>query len=77
MGNLLGDVWLAQGRAGPSLDLGAWASFEDVIDVHIYGKTDPQVRRKMGHFVVRSTSGEGALERAEAFREALSKPRPG
>jgi 5-(carboxyamino)imidazole ribonucleotide synthase len=72
MGNLLGDVWLAQGRTGPSLDLAAWASFEDVIDVHIYGKTDPQVRRKMGHFVVRASSGQGALERAHAFREALS-----
>lgn len=72
MGNLLGDVWIAQGRSGPAIDLAAWAAFEDVVDVHVYGKSEPQARRKMGHFVVRSHSAEIALERAERFREALS-----
>jgi 5-(carboxyamino)imidazole ribonucleotide synthase len=72
MGNLLGDVWLAQGAQ--TLDLGAWASFPDVVDVHIYGKREPQARRKMGHFVVRQTSADEALERAASFRKALSAP---
>jgi 5-(carboxyamino)imidazole ribonucleotide synthase len=75
MGNLLGDVWLAQGRSGPNIDLSAWARFEDVVDVHLYGKMEPQARRKMGHFVVRGASGDAVLERAESFRKALSTPR--
>jgi 5-(carboxyamino)imidazole ribonucleotide synthase len=72
MGNLLGDVWIAQGRKGPTLDLSAWAQHGDVVDVHVYGKTEPQPRRKMGHFVVRGSSGAAALERADAFRSALT-----
>ncbi len=76
MGNLLGDVWIAQGRSGPTLDLAAWTAFDDVVDVHVYGKTEPLARRKMGHFVVRSTTAEHALERAEKFREALARQPP-
>jgi 5-(carboxyamino)imidazole ribonucleotide synthase len=75
MGNLLGDVWIAQGQSGMTIELAAWAAFEDVVDVYIYGKSEPQARRKMGHFVVRSTTADVALERAERFREALSKSR--
>ncbi len=75
MGNLLGDVWLAQGREDP-LDLSVWQAFPEVIDVHIYGKKRPEPRRKMGHSVVIAASPEEALERAEAFRLALrSRPR--
>ena len=74
MGNLLGDVWIAQGRSGPTIDLSAWAAFEDVVDVHIYGKREPGARRKMGHFVVRNASPDVALERAESFRKALASP---
>jgi 5-(carboxyamino)imidazole ribonucleotide synthase len=73
MGNLLGDVWIAQGRSGPTIDLSAWAQYDDVVDVHVYGKTEPQPRRKMGHFVVNGATGEAALDRAESFRKALSK----
>ena len=70
MGNLLGDVWLAQGR-DDSLDVTAWQFFPDVIDVQDYGKRAPAPRRKMGHFVVQSSSAGDALDRAEAFRTAL------
>jgi len=78
MGNLLGDVWLAQGRRAPGdrLDLGAWADFPDVIDVMLYGKREPRARRKMGHFIVRGPSAEQAMARAAAFRDALRRPRP-
>ena len=77
MGNLLGDVWLAQGRARPGeqLDLGAWADFPDVIDVMLYGKREPRPRRKMGHFVLRAGTADEALQRARAFRDALRKRR--
>jgi 5-(carboxyamino)imidazole ribonucleotide synthase len=72
MGNLLGDVWLAQRREG-LLDLAAWRAFPDVIDVQIYGKRGPAPRRKMGHFIARTSSPGEALARAEAFRRALSR----
>lgn len=71
MGNLLGDVWLAQGRTGGALDLSAWAKFPEVVDVFLYGKTEARPKRKMGHFVVRASSADEALERARAFRQAL------
>ncbi len=70
MGNLLGDVWLAQGR-DDSLDMTAWQAFPDVIDVQVYGKRSPEPRRKMGHFIVHSALAADALARAEAFRTAL------
>lgn len=72
MGQLLGDVWLAQGRAGGALDLSAWADFPDVVDVYLYGKREARSRRKMGHFVVHADTPERALERARLFRERLS-----
>ncbi len=71
MGQLLGDVWLAQGRAGGALDLSAWADFPDVVDVYLYGKREARSRRKMGHFVVHADTPERALERARLFRARL------
>lgn len=75
MGQLLGDVWLAQGRTGGALDLSAWRDFPDVVDVYVYGKREARAKRKMGHFVVHADTPERALERAVAFRERLkTKP---
>lgn len=71
MGQLLGDVWLAQGRHGGGLDLSAWRHFPDVVDVYLYGKREARRGRKMGHFVVHADTPERALERARLFREAL------
>lgn len=73
MGNLLGEVWLAQGRTGGALDLSAWERFPDVVDVFLYGKHQARPNRKMGHFVVRADAPERAMERARAFRAALSQ----
>ncbi|MFO0595137.1 MAG: ATP-grasp domain-containing protein [Myxococcaceae bacterium] len=74
MGQLLGDVWLAQGRTGGELHLGAWKDFPDVVDVYLYGKKEARRGRKMGHFVVHADTPERAMTRALAFREALSRP---
>jgi 5-(carboxyamino)imidazole ribonucleotide synthase len=78
MGQLLGDVWLAQGRKGGELDLQALRDFPDVVEVYTYGKRDARSKRKMGHFVVRADSSMKALSRAKDFREALVRagPRP-
>jgi 5-(carboxyamino)imidazole ribonucleotide synthase len=69
MGNLLGDVWLAQGRE--TLDLAAWARHPRVVDVTLYGKRGARPRRKMGHFVVHESAPDAALAEAARFRDAL------
>jgi len=74
MGQLLGEVWQAQGKDGGELDLSARTRFPEVLEVYGYGK---QVRpkRKMGHFIVHAATAGEALTRAKAFREALmAKP---
>jgi phosphoribosylaminoimidazole carboxylase (NCAIR synthetase) len=70
MGNLLGDVWLAQGRDG-RLELTAWRDFPEVVELHIYGKIRPERKRKMGHSVVIASNPGDALELAGAFRLSL------
>lgn len=72
MGQLLGDVWLAQGRQGGALNLTAWQDFPDVMDVYLYGKREARSARKMGHFVTHADTPERALERAQLFRQRLS-----
>jgi 5-(carboxyamino)imidazole ribonucleotide synthase len=71
MGQLLGDVWLAQGRDGGALDLSAWRDFPDVVDVYVYGKRHARPNRKMGHFVVRAENATLASARALEFRHRL------
>lgn len=75
MGNLLGDVWLAQGRSGGALDLSAWARFPQVVDVYLYGKREARSKRKMGHFVVHAPTATEAADVAQRFREALMMKR--
>ncbi len=69
MGNLLGDIWLAQGRN--ELDLSALARHPEVVEVYLYGKREPRARRKMGHFVTHARTPNEALAAARAFRHDL------
>ncbi|MBI2391620.1 MAG: ATP-grasp domain-containing protein [Deltaproteobacteria bacterium] len=71
MANLLGDVWLAQGR--DQLDLSCWRDHPLVVDVVLYGKREARARRKMGHFVTHADTADAAIDAARAFREALSR----
>ncbi|MBK7857339.1 MAG: ATP-grasp domain-containing protein [Archangiaceae bacterium] len=71
MGQLLGDVWLAQGKDGGALDLSALRDFPEVVEVYTYGKLEARPKRKMGHFVVRADTIEVALAKARALRAAL------
>lgn len=77
MVQLLGDVWIAQGRAGGALDLSAWDRFPSVLDVYLYGKVQARPGRKMGHAVARGTTPAQAIETAVAFRDALMATRAG
>ncbi len=77
MGNLLGDVWLAQ-QAGENnqspkneLDLTIMAKFPEVVDVVVYGKKEPRAKRKMGHFIACTADVSKLPEIADRFRAHL------
>ncbi len=65
MANLLGDLW-----AGGEPD---WrkALAEPGVALHLYGKAEARVGRKMGHLTALGTTPEDARARALAAREAL------
>jgi 5-(carboxyamino)imidazole ribonucleotide synthase len=65
MANLLGDLWE---KGEP--DWEAACAFSDV-KLHLYGKTEPRSRRKMGHLTALAESPHQALSRALAARKAL------
>ena len=65
MANLLGDLWV---DGEPN-----WAAacrFADV-KLHLYGKTDPRPRRKMGHLTAMAATAAEAQARVTAARDAL------
>ena len=65
MVNLLGDLWV---NGEPD-----WAAAMAVPDVklHLYGKSDPRVGRKMGHLTALGESVEEAAAKALAARDVL------
>jgi len=67
MVNLLGDVW-----AGGEPDWAAVLAMPDV-KLHLYGKAEPRVGRKMGHLVAFGATTADAAQRAIAARAALTK----
>lgn len=70
MVNILGDVWRpsADGRTEPN-----WAALlaEPLAKLHLYGKSEPKVGRKMGHFTVTGPSADAALEKARGLKALL------
>lgn len=72
MGNLLGDVWIAQGSDGSKpLNLAALEAYPEIADIVIYGKHEARANRKMGHFVTHDETADASLETAKRFRESL------
>jgi len=69
MVNLLGDVWEA---AGGSPDWGAVLGMPRT-RLHLYGKSEYRVGRKMGHITVTGETVEEALAVAVAARDAASR----
>ena len=65
MANLLGDHW----EAGPP-DWSALKQFPDV-KVHLYGKRESRIGRKMGHLTVLAETSEAAVERIQQARAAI------
>ncbi|WP_148717379.1 5-(carboxyamino)imidazole ribonucleotide synthase [Chitinolyticbacter meiyuanensis] len=71
MVNLLGDVW-GDGGAEPNWEVLLTAPNAKL---HLYGKREARVGRKMGHFNVLAGSSDAALEQAEAIRATLAGER--
>jgi 5-(carboxyamino)imidazole ribonucleotide synthase len=68
MANLRGDVW----HAGPP-DWPAALALEDV-KLHLYGKAEPRIGRKMGHLTALADSPAAAAERVLEARGRLMPP---
>jgi 5-(carboxyamino)imidazole ribonucleotide synthase len=66
MVNLLGDLW-----ANGEPDWGGALALPEV-KLHLYGKTEPRPRRKMGHITALADTVEEAIEKALAARELLT-----
>jgi 5-(carboxyamino)imidazole ribonucleotide synthase len=69
--NLLGDLWF---RSGEQLE----PKFEMIagpgISLHLYGKAEPRIGRKMGHITVlglKNKSQEDVMEKTETIRKIL------
>ncbi len=65
MANILGDVW-----QGGEPD---WESALQVpgVHLHLYGKSEPRPRRKMGHLTAVGDTAEEAMQRVQEARNAL------
>ena len=76
MVNILGDAWVdrstGDGRAATAEP--DWASLlaDPAARLHLYGKTEPRVGRKMGHFTVTAPTADAALARARELKAQLT-----
>ncbi|SMC02270.1 5-(carboxyamino)imidazole ribonucleotide synthase [Sulfobacillus thermosulfidooxidans DSM 9293] len=69
MANLLGELW-------QSGDLN-WSFALETLNtyLHLYGKDEPRVGRKMGHITALADTPETAMRRVRQARDALGNPR--
>jgi len=71
MVNILGDAW--KWRDGAVAGEPNWSTIlgEPAAKLHLYGKREPRVGRKMGHFNVRGKDVEAVIEKARELKERL------
>ena len=71
--NLLGDLWFRNGKQGePKFELIAGSG----ISVHLYGKSEPRIGRKMGHITIlglKNQTQEDVMNKADTLRKILWK----
>ena len=68
MANILGDVWPVQGEPDWSIILA-----QQTTKLHLYGKKQARVGRKMGHFTVLAENSTQAWQEATAIYDDLMK----
>ncbi|HVU35245.1 MAG TPA: 5-(carboxyamino)imidazole ribonucleotide synthase [Opitutaceae bacterium] len=73
MVNILGDAWTWRGDAVQGEP--DWAALLDAprVKLHLYGKREPRIGRKMGHFNVCADTVDGALVLARALKTKLHR----
>lgn len=71
MVNVLGDAW--KWREGTLVGEPNWGAIlsEPAAKLHLYGKREPRIGRKMGHFNVRGKEIEAVIEKARGLKEKL------
>ncbi len=69
MANLLGDCWGVAGGRDPVEPDWAAALAVPGVSLHLYGKSDPRVGRKMGHLTATAATVEEAVARVAAARD--------
>jgi 5-(carboxyamino)imidazole ribonucleotide synthase len=74
--NLLGDLWFAHGAGAPTEPPWAEVLADDCARLHLYGKREPRLGRKMGHLTLVAPSLETALARAQRAAQVLGLPAP-
>jgi len=67
MANLLGDLW-----DGGTPDWAAALRAHPNLHLHLYGKTEPRARRKMGHLTAAAETPDAAARLVQAARAALT-----
>ena len=72
MANLLGDLW-----ANGEPDWAGCLAGDSEVALHLYGKSNPKVGRKMGHLTVTESNPESARARVLAARQRLCREIPG
>ncbi|MDQ6626416.1 MAG: 5-(carboxyamino)imidazole ribonucleotide synthase [Verrucomicrobiota bacterium] len=67
MANLLGEAWQSGEPNWPAaLEIAG-------VHLHLYGKTEPRPRRKMGHLTALGATADEAVERVTQARDALQR----
>lgn len=71
MVNILGDAW--KWEDGTAVAAPNWPAIlgSSRAKLHLYGKSEPRVGRKMGHFTVLADTIDAALEKARALKAKL------
>jgi len=69
MANLLGDCWGVAGNRGPTEPDWAAALGVPGVSLHLYGKSEPRVGRKMGHLTATAGTVEEAVARVVEARD--------
>ncbi len=75
MANLLGDCWFAAGDGRPHEPDWAAAVAVPGVRLHLYGKTEPRIGRKMGHLTAVAESVAEAIARVRGSRDAARRGR--
>ena len=71
MVNILGDAW--KWADGKLVGDANWTAVlaDPRAKLHLYGKKEPRIGRKMGHFTVTASTSDAALEAARALKAKL------